>query len=274
MNPTSLTVSLVPEAKGGPFILWDPLPVACSKAKALGYDAIEVFPPSAEGVDVALLEKSLKENGLKLAAMGTGAGAVIRKLTLTSPDAEVRRQGIEFVNGIIDLAGRFGAPAILGSMQGRWGGPVDKPTALGHLRTTLGEFSERARKAGTTFLLEPLNRYEGNVVNTIGDAIDLIRTLPHPNQHSVRVLADLFHMNIEEDDLLVALRSGRDHIGHVQLADSNRKPAGHGHTNFRAVAMTLNGIGYQGYLSAEALPWPDPDTAARLAMDGIRTFFG
>jgi sugar phosphate isomerase/epimerase len=271
MNPTSLTVSLAPEAKGGPFILWDPLPVACRKARDLGYDAIEVFPPSAEGVDATELEKALKDNGLKLAAMGTGAGAVIRKLTLTSPDAEVRRQGREFVNAVIDLAGRFGAPAILGSMQGRWGGPVDKPTALGHLRTALNEFGERARKAGATFLLEPLNRYEGNVVNTIGDAVDLIGTLSTRN---VTVLADLFHMNIEEEDLLSALRAGHHHIAHVQLADSNRRPAGHGHTNFRAVAATLEAIAYRGYLSAEALPWPDPDSAARLAMDGIRRFFG
>lgn len=270
MNPTSLTVSLVPEAKGGPFILWDPLPVACEKAKALGYDAIEVFPPSAEGVDAAALEQGLRNHGLKLAAMGTGAGAVIRKLTLTSPDAEVRRQGIAFVNSIIDFAGRFGAPAILGSMQGRWGGAVDKPTALGHLREALNEFGERARRAGTTFLLEPLNRYEGNVVNTIGDAVELIRTLSTPN---VTILADLFHMNIEEDDLLAALRAGAHQVGHVQLADSNRRPAGNGHTNFRAVAATLDSIGYQGYLSAEALPWPDPDTAARLAMEGIRRFF-
>ncbi|HVR87198.1 MAG TPA: sugar phosphate isomerase/epimerase family protein [Planctomycetota bacterium] len=270
MNPTSLTVSLVPEAKGGPFILWDPLPVACSKARALGYDAIELFPPSAEGVDAAALEKALRDHGLKLAAMGTGAGAVLRKLTLTSPDPEVRRQGRDFINAVIDLAGRFGAPAILGSMQGRFGGPVDKPTALGHLRTALGEFSERARKAGTTFLLEPLNRYEGNVVNTIGDAVELLHSVPF---HNVTILADLFHMNIEETDLLAALRAGAHQIGHVQLADSNRRPAGHGHTNFRAVAATLESIGYQGYLSAEALPWPDPDTAARLAMEGIRRFF-
>jgi len=270
MNPTSITVSLVPEAKGGPFILWDPVPVACQKARALGYDAIEVFPPSAEGVDAAALEKGLRDNGLRLAAVGTGAGAVLRKLTLTSPDPEVRRQGREFVNSVIDFAGRFGAPAILGSMQGRFGGPVEKPTALGHLRTALDEFGERAKRAGATFLLEPLNRYEGNVVNTIGDAVSLIHSLSTRN---VTILADLFHMNIEEDDVLAALRAGAHQITHVQLADSNRRPAGHGHTNFRAVAATLEAIGYQGYLSAEALPWPDPDTAARLAMEGIRRFF-
>ncbi len=271
MNPTSLTVSLVPEAKGGPFILWDPLPVACSKAKALGYDAIEIFPPSAEGVDAAALEKGLKDHGLKLAAMGTGAGAVLRKLTLTSPDPEVRRQGSDFVNTIIDFAGRYGAPAILGSMQGRWGGSVDKATALNYLRSALDEFGERAKKAGTTFLLEPLNRYEGNVVNTIADAVDLVRSLSTRN---VTILADLFHMNIEEEDIPAAIRAGGSLISHVQLADSNRRPAGHGHTDFRAVAASLAAIGYAGYLSAEALPWPEPDTAARLAMDGIRRYFG
>ena len=269
MNPTSLTVSLVPEAKGGPFVLWDPLPVACRKAKELGYDGIELFAPSAEGLGD--LENCLKDHGLKLAAMGTGAGAVLRKLTLTSPDAEVRRAGREFIHSVIDFAGRFGAPAILGSMQGRWGAGIDKPTALGYLRSALEEFGERARKAGTTFLLEPLNRYEGNVVNTLGDAAELIRSLSTRN---VSILADLFHMNIEEEDVGRALQAGAGLITHVQLADSNRRPAGHGHTDFRAVAAALASIGYRGYLSAEALPWPDPDAAAKLAMDGIRNFFG
>lgn len=269
MNRTSIACSIVPEAKGGPFVLWDPLPVACRKAKDLGYDAIELFAPSAEGLDD--LEKILKDTGLRLAAMGTGAGAVIRKLTLTSPDAEVRRQGRDFINRIIDFAGRFGAPAILGSMQGRWGAGVDRPTAVGYLRPALEEFGERAKKAGTTFLLEPLNRYEGNVVNTIGEAAEIIRSL---STRQVSILADLFHMNIEEQDVCAALRAGGPLIAHVQLADSNRRPAGHGHTDFRAVAATLASIGYAGYLSAEALPWPDPDTAARLAMEGIRKFFG
>jgi sugar phosphate isomerase/epimerase len=268
MNPTSIACSIVPEAKGGPFVLWDPIPVACRKAKALGYDAIELFAPSAEGLDD--LERSLKDNGLRLAAMGTGAGAVLRKLTLTSPDAEVRRAGREFINEIIDFAGRFGAPAILGSMQGRWGGGVDRTAAINFMRPALEEFGERAKKAGTTFLLEPLNRYEGNVVNTIGEAADLVRSL---STRHVTILADLFHMNIEEQDVCGALRGGAGLIAHVQLADSNRRPPGHGHTDFRAVAAALASIGYKGYLSAEALPWPDPDSAARLAIEGIRRFF-
>jgi len=269
MNPTALTVSMVPQAKGGPFILWDPLPEACRKARALGYDAVEIFPPGPD-LDRSQLESSLKESGLKLAAMGTGAGWVLKKLTLTSPDPAVRREAREFAMGVIDVAAKFGAPAILGSMQGRWGGDIDRATAVNHLRAALEEFGEHAKKQGVTFLLEPLNRYEGNVVSTIEDAVGILRSLATRN---VSILADLFHMNIEETSIADALRAGGALITHVQLADSNRRAAGHGHTDFRAVASVLNAIGYKGYLSAEALPWPNPDDAARLAMDGIRRFF-
>jgi sugar phosphate isomerase/epimerase len=108
------------------------------------------------------------------------------------------------------------------------------------------------------------------VVNTIGEAAELIRSL---STRHVTILADLFHMNIEEQDVCGALRGGAGLITHVQLADSNRRPPGHGHTDFRAVAASLAAIGYKGYLSAEALPWPDPDAAARLAIEGIRRFF-
>src|SRR5262249_27707329 len=151
----------------------------------------------------------------------------------------------KFTDGIIDLAGRFGAPAILGSMQGRWGGEVDRAAALRHLRDALEEFGERAKSRGAAFLLEPLNRYEGNVVNTIGEAGEIRRSLSTRN---VTILADLFHMNIEERDIVEALRFGGSLLGHVQLADSNRRPAGNGHTDFRAVASALREIGYKGYL--------------------------
>src|SRR5438105_4099303 len=128
-----VTVSLVSEAKGGPFVFWDDLPAACRSAAELGFAAIEVFPPSAEAVDPAELRRLLDGHGLKLGAVGTGAGWVKHRLTLTSPDADVRGQARAFVRGIIDFAGPFGAPAIIGSMQGRHGDGVDRPTALGYL---------------------------------------------------------------------------------------------------------------------------------------------
>ena len=129
MIRSSVTISLVPEARGGPFVFWDDHAAACREAKRLGFDAVEVFAPPT--VDAAALRRSLDDNGLKLAAMGTGVGWVLHRLTLTSPDAAVRKKAVGFIRTIIDLAGSFGAPAIIGSMQGRHGDGVDEDASAG-----------------------------------------------------------------------------------------------------------------------------------------------
>src|SRR4051812_32467638 len=123
---SAVTISLVPEARGGPFVFWDDLSAACAKAKELGFDAVEVFPPSADAIERAGLKSILAEHRLKLAAMGTGAGWVKQQLSLTDRDDAVRHRAREFIISIIDAAGALGAPAIIGSMQGRCGPGADR----------------------------------------------------------------------------------------------------------------------------------------------------
>ena len=130
MIRSSVTISLVPEARGGPFVFWEDLPAACGTATALGFDAIELFPPAPDAVHPGILRKLLDDNGLTLAAVGTGAGWVKKKLHLCLPDPAARAKAREYIRAIIDFAGPFGAPAIIGSMQGRWGDGVDRDTAL------------------------------------------------------------------------------------------------------------------------------------------------
>ena len=122
MIRSAVTVSLVPEARGGPFVFWDDLAAACRRAGELGYDAVEIFPPGVEGIEVKGVQSLLKENNLKVAAVGTGAGWVKHQLHLCLADGEQRRKARKFIRSIVDLAGALGAPAIIGSMQGRWGG--------------------------------------------------------------------------------------------------------------------------------------------------------
>src|SRR4051812_10044848 len=117
---SAVTISLVPEARGGPFVFWDDLPGSIRAAAELGFDAVEIFAPGPEAIDTKLLRTLLDDHHLKLAAVGTGAGWLIHKLQLCDADKAKRQRAKDFIRSIIDLGGPFGAPAIIGSMQGRW----------------------------------------------------------------------------------------------------------------------------------------------------------
>ena len=204
MIKSAITLSLVPEARGGPFVFWDDLAAGCAQAAALGFDAVEIFPRSGEELNAKELRQLLAQHRLQLAAMGTGAGWVVHKLRLTDPDAGVRRRARQFISGIIDFAAGFGAPAIIGSMQGRWEGAVTRAQALDWLREELEQLGPRAAAAGVPLLYEFLNRYETNLLNTVADTLEFLAPLRTQN---VRLLCDLYHMNIEEVSLAAALRT-------------------------------------------------------------------
>jgi len=273
---SAVTVSLVPEAKGGPFVFWDDLTDAIDQTASLGFDGLEVFAPGPDAVPAETLGQALKSKGLALAAVGTGAGWVRHKLLLTDPDPAQRRRGVDFVRSMIDFGAAAGeiagapAPAIIGSMQGRWGGEVSKETALEWLGEALEELGTHAASRRTFLLIEPLNRYETNLLNTLADGSALLRTLKTQN---VKLLADLFHMNIEEQDSASSLAAAGADVGHVHFVDSNRRPAGCGHIDYGPIVRGLQQAGYTGFASAEALPWPNSREAARATVEVFKRLF-
>jgi hypothetical protein len=137
---------------------------------------------------------------------------------------------------------------------------VDKPQALEFLAEALVVISARAADHGLVFFYEPLNRYETNLFNRLAPAAAFLEQ--HGLCH-VKLLADLFHMNIEETSLADCLTENFASIGHIHFADSNRQAIGFGHTNPLPILQTLQQLGYKGYLSAEIHPLPTPDEAAR-----------
>ena len=269
MLRSAVTVSLVPEAAGGPFVFWNGLEDAFSKAAHLGFDAVEIFPPEGEALEVEKIQELCAIYRLRVAAVGTGAGWVKHRLHLCHPEAEVRARARAFIGTLISRASRLGAPAILGSMQGRTEPGVSRAQALAWLAEALQEAGKTAQLLGTHFLYEPLNRYETNLFNRQADAA---RFLLARGISGVRILADLFHMNIEEADPAAALRHLAEHdlLGHIHFADSNRQAMGLGHTPLAPLASVLREIGYAGYLSAEVLPLPDSDSAAALTLLSFR----
>jgi sugar phosphate isomerase/epimerase len=155
-------------------------------------------------------------------------------------------------------------------MQGRWGDGLDRGAALDRLADVLHDLGTFAKGYQTPVIYEPLNRYETNLINRLEDGVALVQKSGSEN---VKLLADLFHMSIEEADLAAALRAAGPHVGHVHLADSNRRPAGLGHTDFAPIGHALRDIGYAGFVSAEALPYPTPDEAARHTIAAFRRYF-
>lgn len=270
---TAITICLVPEASRGPFVFHDGLAAGCRAAAEAGFHAVEIFPADAAAFPSAELPGLLQSEGLTVAAVGTGAGWVRQRLSLVDSDASIRSQAISFIASIIDCAGEFGAPAIIGSMQGQVAAGTSHEDAHGWLAEALATLAERAARHGQILLYEPLNRYETNLFNTQTAAARFLR------QHGlagsgIKLLCDLFHMNIEEVNLADTIRGvgglPDGLIGHIHWADSNRQAMGLGHTDSRAVYEALEATGYDGFLAAEVFPLPTPVEAAQQTIRSIQ----
>jgi len=268
MNQTeiksSITFSAVPEAQGGPFVYWGSLEESMRSAKDLGFDAIEIFPPSPEYFQTIDAAKLAQQTGLEIAAVGTGAGWLKHKLSLADAEPQVRARAMEFLSLMLVAATQLQAPMIIGSMQGRSVPGVSKTQAKEFLREGLERLDAQAKAIGGNILYEPLNRYETDQCNTLEQGTELICGLS-----STKLLADWFHMNIEEADMVESILKAGTAIGHVHFADTNRLAVGSGHLSVQPLIDALGQIGYRGFLSAEVFPQPDSQSAAERT---IRSF--
>ena len=267
---SAITIALVPQIKSGPWVFWENLEASVAKAAALGFDAVELFTGSAAAVDTALLQQLAERYRIRICAVGTGAGKVVQGLTLTDPDPGVRGRAIVFISDMIDFGAAFSAPAIIGSMQGNIPNGIERDIALEWLGEGLSILAKKAERKAVPLIYEPLNRYETNIFNCFADAVAWLKTL---DTNNIQLLADLFHMNIEEASIPETIYQYGNYIGHVHFADSNRRAIGMGHTAMSDIAKALQSISYSGYLSAEVFPLPDSDAAATQTINAFNHWF-
>ena len=109
-------------------------------------------------------------------------------------------------------------------------------------------------------IVEPVNRYEVNFINNCAEGLEIVR---RAGRRCVKLMPDLFHMNIEDASFRQAFESARDYIGYVHVADSNRLAPGWGHLPFDEIFRILSDIRYDGYITAEILPKPDAGSRRR-----------
>jgi sugar phosphate isomerase/epimerase len=222
-------------------------------ARAAGFDALELRDAARAGLDAVrgFAPTACPELGGWLGDFDPARRA--RALS------DLRRQ----LDGVAALGGvGVVTPAAWGMFTRRLPPFEEPPRTVEQdrevLRSGLAALGEHAVAAGVALLFEPLNRYEDHMVNTLAQGAELIAGLP-----GVRLLADTYHMNIEEDDPCASLRGAAGVLGAVHLSDSNRHQPGTGHVPFGAIVATLRDVGFDGVLSVECRLRGEPREAVR-----------
>jgi len=233
----------------------------------LGYDGVELAVRDPALLDADGVAHIVAEAGLEVPAIGTGQAYVEEGLSFTSPDPTIRAGAIARIRAQADFAAHFGAQVIIGLIRGRRVEGVSREQAMEWLVAALRECASYAVQKGVWLNFEPLSRLDSNLINTVDEALSLLEEVGTPN---LGLLLDTFHMNIEEPSIYASLVRAGGRIIHVHVSDSNRWYPGGGHVDFAGIVATLAALNYEGHLSAEVLPLPDPDTCAARTITYMR----
>jgi D-psicose/D-tagatose/L-ribulose 3-epimerase len=218
--------------------------LACMKQA--GYDAVELQIADPALFDDDRVRRSLERVGYAMCAFQTGSTYSSRGNCLCTADETVRRRTIDLLKSFVDLAARWKAVIVFGSLQGRLRDEPDRQAGEARIRAAVREVGQYSVEKGATIAFEPVNHGEVGFHNTIAEAAGLVRSLNLP---SVRLMIDTFHINIEEWDVLAPLADIQDILAHVHLSETNRGVLGTGHWPTAGFLARLAEIGFAGYCS-------------------------
>ena len=251
MGSMKLAVVVAPPTAAFEAVVREPLIRALSLLRDYGFDGVELSLLDPKSLKKTELAEMLESYSLELAALSTGLNYIHYGLSLSSPDPVVRRKTVTRLLEFADLASDFDSGVIIGLIRGKSERGVSRDSAIRLVVEGLSEVCRSARDA--RFLLEPLNRYETDLINTVDEALNILEEVGADNLY---LLLDTFHMNIEEAIMEDSIRKAGRRIGHVHVADSNRLAPGMGHIDFKSIIGALREVGYEGFLSAEVIVKP------------------
>ncbi len=225
---------------------WNEFDGDLASMRQAAYDAVELQIADPSLFDEDRVRRSFERAGYAMCAFQTGSTYYSRGNCLCTADETVRRRTVELLKSFVNLASRWSAVIVFGSLQGRLGDEPNRQAGEARIRQSLREVGEYAVEKRATIAFEPVNHGEVGFHNTIAEAAALVRSLNLP---SVRMMIDTFHVNIEEKDVLAPLGGIRDILAHVHLSETNRDVLGAGHWPTRGFLGRLSEIGYNGYCS-------------------------
>jgi len=247
------------QAPSSAFVVWRGFEKFIQKAKDYGYQGVELALKQAIEVKPRLLAKWLSTFNMEVSCISTGQVFASLGLYFSHPDATIRNKAIKIFKDLIQLAKNFGCMINVGRVRGFIGENQSKEEVEQLFINTIQKICDYAEKNGVTIVVEPINRYESNFINSLQDGANIIRKV---KRNKLGLMPDTFHMNIEEPIIEESILQHGNLIKYFHISDSNRMAPGKGHLNFDTIINSLYQLNYNGWMAVEILPLPDPDTAA------------
>jgi D-psicose/D-tagatose/L-ribulose 3-epimerase len=243
-------------------LLWsgelnDNMLTVLAKLKAMGYDGVEI-PIFNLDLDYAAWGKRLDDLGLQRTAVTIRTEAD----NPISPDASVRKKGVELNKKTLDCCAAAGVQTVVGpfhSALGYFSGSGRTADEWKWGIESMRATAEHAAKVKVMLGVEPLNRFEVYFLNAQSDAAEFCRQVNHPY---CRMMYDTFHSNIEEKSVTKAIHDIKDMLCHVHISENDRSTPGHGNVRWKENFDALHSIGYDGWLVIEAFGLALPEIAA------------
>ena len=232
------------------------------KVKRMGFDSVEIALEDPFLVDSGEIRRLLDENGLAVQVCGAfGPGR-----DMSSDDPAVINQALDYIQQAVDFAQAAGARVVCGPMYSAVGKARHVPAEVRRAEREravegLKKASEIAESAGIRLAIEPLNRFETDMINTARQARDLIDSI---GSEWVGIHLDTFHMNIEENDVYEAVVAAGDKLYHIHASESNRGTPGAGLAAWDEMARGLKDVNFDGAVVIETFT-PEVQEIARAA---------
>lgn len=234
--------------------------------REMGYRAIEPFVRDPNRFDTALFSRQVRKFGLEVAAVGTGPVVSDDRLTFTAPEEEIRVAAIRRAMDMVEFASLFGCQVNIGKLRGEIRKECPEESWK-QMREGFVQVCAHALRYGVLITLEPQNRSIINNLNTTREGIAFVRGMDLEN---LMLIADIYHMHLEDPSLAAGLIEAAPYLRHVHFADSNRRAPGRGSLNFAEIIRILKALRYDRFVTFEIAQGTDGLAEARFAADHLR----
>ena len=263
----SLSISTEPLSPSAPVIFRGNIFDIIDKSKAIGYDAIELQLRNPKKIDGPQLKTYCENVNMKISAIATGLEYSLNGLSMIDDNEANRLLAREHLFGHVELAEILDCPIIIGCVRGNIPSGADKKEYIERFREEMLLLSNNAKKHNVTIVLEAINFYVNNYLNSIRETCNFIDSLGCDN---VKLHIDTHHMAIEECNMLSAVQYAGKRIGYVHFTENNRLYPGAGSVDFWSIMQILKETAYSGYIALEIAPIPDEDTCATKGLEYLK----